>query len=139
MSSIRYPVKMINGIPVVRPPAQIDPTNVGTLDDTRLALARRGQATLVINMKKTQLCDSAGLPVLVHAQQWAVAEGGELRLVTRHTEVLRALAVAGVDQMVPIFSRLHKAFDGPPPLVSADSGTEPGSRGGSGPMHNEGT
>ena len=67
MSAIRYPVKMVGGMPVVRPPAKIDATNADALSATLLAVPGRGQATLVVNMKRTHFCDSAGLHVLVRA------------------------------------------------------------------------
>jgi anti-sigma B factor antagonist len=130
MSAIRYPIKMVGGVPVVRPPAEIDVTNADALSATILAVAERGQATLVVNMKRTHFCDSAGLHVLVRAQERAVAEGGELRLVIRHAGLLRTFAVADVDQMFPIFSRLREALDQPPPLIAAGIGTglPPGGR-----------
>ena len=101
MSAIRYPVKMVGGIPVVRPPAKIDVTNADALSATLLAVPGRGQATLVANMKRTHFCDSAGLHVLVRAQERALAEGGELRLVIRNAGLLRMFAVVGLDQMFP--------------------------------------
>jgi hypothetical protein len=61
----------------------------------------------------------------VRAQERALAEGGELRLVIRNAGLLRLFAVAGVDQMFPIFSRLRQALDWPPPLVAAGLGTGP--------------
>jgi anti-sigma B factor antagonist len=125
MSAIRYPVKMVGGMPVVRLPAKIDVTNAGALSAALLAVPGRGQATLVVNMKRTHSCDSAGLHVLVRAQERAVAEGGELRLVIRNAGLLRTFAVAGVDQMFPIFSRLRQALDPPSPLVAAGIGTGP--------------
>ena len=61
----------------------------------------------------------------MRAQERALAEGGELRLVIRNAGLLRMFAVAGLDQMFPIFSRLRQALDQPPPLVAASLGTGP--------------
>ena len=129
MSATCYPVKMVGGILVVRPPAKIDVTNADALSATLLAAPGRGQAMLVVNMKRTHSCDSAGLHVLVRAQERAAAEGGELRLVIRDVGLLRMFAAAGVDQMFPIFSRLPEALDQPLPLVAAGIGTGPPPRG----------
>ena len=116
---------MVGGMPVVRPPAKIDVTNADALSATLLAVPGRGQATLAVNMKRTHFCDSAALHVLVRAQERAPAEGGELRLAIRNAGLLRMFAVAGVDQMFPVFSRLRQAMDQPPPLVAAGLGTGP--------------
>jgi anti-anti-sigma regulatory factor len=62
VSGIRNPL-MINGVPVVTPPAGIDLTAAGQLRTVPLHSASHGQATIVVDMTRTLFCDSAGLSV----------------------------------------------------------------------------
>jgi len=112
MSEVRYPVKMLDGIPVVRPPAGIDAANSGALSENLHAGFGLGQATIVVNTTKAYFCDFADFSCW-YAPKRAAAEGGELRLVTRYTGLLRMFAADGVDHMFPAFSRLREALDRP--------------------------
>lgn len=78
-TGIRHPL-MINSVPVVTAPAEIDITTAEQLRTVLLHAANRGYATVVVDMTLTRFCDSAGLTVLVRAHKRAVADGGELRL-----------------------------------------------------------
>jgi anti-anti-sigma factor len=71
---------MINGVPIVTAPAEIDITTAEQLRTVPLHAANRGYATVVVDMTLTRFCDSAGQTVLVRAHKRAVADGGELRL-----------------------------------------------------------
>jgi anti-sigma B factor antagonist len=77
----RYPMEMVNGVPVVAAPAAIDASNADRLWAVLLEAACRGHGTVVLGMTGTQFCDSTGIGVLVRAHNWAQVEGGELRLV----------------------------------------------------------
>ena len=81
---IRHPV-MISGMPVATALAEIDATAAEQLRAALLHAADRGHATIVADLARTRICDSAGLTVLVRAHKRAVAEGGE-----PHVEQLRA-------------------------------------------------
>jgi hypothetical protein len=65
MTGVRYPIEMVNGVPVVAAPPEIDASNAGWLRAVLLEAAACGQATFVVDMTGTQFCDSAGLGVLV--------------------------------------------------------------------------
>ena len=109
MPGVRYPL-MINGVPVVTAPAEIDITIAGQL---RVVLhsAARMQPTIVVDMTLTRFCDSAGLNVLVRAHTQAQAEGGELRLVIRQGgPVSRIFALTGADRVIPVFGSLDEAL-----------------------------
>jgi anti-sigma B factor antagonist len=111
MTDLRYPIEMIRGVPVVAAPEEIDATNAGWLRSVLLQAADHGHGTFVVDMTGTQFCDSAGLGVLVRAHSWALAEGGELRLVIPASAmVLRIFAISGIDQVIANFADLDDAL-----------------------------
>jgi anti-sigma B factor antagonist len=111
MAGARYPIEMVNGVPVVAASAEIDASNADWLRAVLLEAARRGHGTFVVDMSHTRLCTSAGLGVLVRAHDRALAEGGELRLVIPASSlVLRMFAVSGLDRLIPNFPSLDEAL-----------------------------
>jgi anti-sigma B factor antagonist len=110
MPEVRLPVEVVRGVPVVTAPEEIDITNAAALRAALLEAAAHGRGAMVADMSGTQFCDSAGLHVLVRAHKGARAEGGELLLVVPATTVLRILAIAGIDRMIPNFSSLEDAL-----------------------------
>jgi anti-sigma B factor antagonist len=105
-----FPVQTVNGIPVVSTPEEIDIANAAGLRTALLESAEQGRGTLVVDMTRTQFCDTAGLHALVRAHKRARAEGGELRLVVTADAVLRILAVTGLDSVMPRFTSLEEAL-----------------------------
>jgi anti-sigma B factor antagonist len=119
MPEISFPVEMAGGVPVVTAPEEIDITNAGGLRAALLQAAAQGNRTLVVDMSRTQFCDSAGLNVLVRAHKRAQADGGELLLVISGAAVLRIFAVTGIDRLIPNFPSLGQALA--QPAAVADS------------------
>lgn len=118
MTDATYPDTVINGVPVLATPAEIDLT---TADRLRAALlhATGNGYPVVVDMTGTRFCDSAGLQALTAAHQRARAEGGELRLVLpAGGSVRRVFALTGADRFVPCFAHLEEALAKPP--CSAD-------------------
>src|SRR5438046_10537396 len=112
MTGVRYPIEMVNGVPAVPAPAEIDVTNADWLRSVLLEAACRGHGTFVVDMTGTQFCASAGVAVLVRAHNRALAEGGELRLVIpASASVLRVFAITGIDQVIPNFADLDEALE----------------------------
>jgi anti-sigma B factor antagonist len=102
-------------VPVVVAPEEIDVSNANWLRAALLEAAARGDATFVVDMTRTQFCDSAGLGVLVRAHNRAQAEGGELRLVIPASAfVLRVFALTGIDRVIPNFPALDEAVQPAP-------------------------
>ncbi len=64
----------------------------------------------MVDMTRTQFCDSSGLHTLLAAHKRAQAVGGELRLVISAAPVLRIFAITGVDRIVPSFPSLDQAL-----------------------------
>jgi anti-sigma B factor antagonist len=106
----QFPVEMVNGVPVVGAPEEIDITNAPELRSALVEAAAHGYGTFVADLTRTQFCDSSGLHTLLAAHQRAQAEGGELLLVIPGAAVLRVFAVTGVDRMISSFMSLEEAL-----------------------------
>jgi anti-sigma B factor antagonist len=116
MDDAGFPVEMIMGISVVGAPEEIDITNAPALGTALADAAASGNGTLVVNMSRTQFCDTAGIHALVAAHRRAAASGGRLLLVTEAIAVQRIFAITGLDQVIASFTSLEEA------LASATSG-----------------
>ena len=79
-SNGRFTYEVVNGVPVVAAPEQIEFSSASELRLALLAAATHGRRTLVVDMTQTRFCDSAGLHALVAAHTRAQAEDRELRL-----------------------------------------------------------
>ena len=110
MPEVSFPVEVVSGVPVVAAPEEIDITNAARLRAALLDAATHGNRTLVVDMSRTQFCDSAGLNVLVRAHKRAQAEGGDVLLVISAAAVLRVFAVTGIDHLIPNFPTLDEAL-----------------------------
>ena len=110
MPEASFPVEMVGGVPVVATPVEIDISNSAALRAALLEAAAHGNGTLVVDMSRTQFCDSAGLNVLVRAHKRAEAQGGEVLLVISRDAVLRIFAVTGIDRLIPNFASLEEAM-----------------------------
>jgi anti-anti-sigma factor len=73
MPDIRFLVEMVKGVPVVAAPEEIDITNAGELRRSLLESAAYGSGTLVVDLTRTQFCDTSGLHALVGARKRAQA------------------------------------------------------------------
>ena len=126
MSTTRYPIEVVNGVPVVAAPAEIDASNADWLRAVLLEAACRGHGTFVVDMTGTRFCASTGIGVLVGAHNRAQAEGGELRLVIpASAAVLRAFAITGIDRVIPNFPGLYEALV-PAPATAPRPPPDPG-------------
>jgi anti-sigma B factor antagonist len=97
-------------VAVVAMPAEIDVANASRLAAELDAAIKPGVTRLVIDMTRTRFCDSLGVKVIARARGRAVAEGVDLRLVTASPQVLRVLAVTGLDTAVRVCGRLQDAL-----------------------------
>ena len=110
MPEISFPVEVVEGVPVVTAPEEIDITNAAGLRAALLQSAALGPGTLVVDMTRTQFCDTAGLHALVAAHKRARAEGGRVLLVLRGATVLRIFSITGLDDVIPNFPTLEEAL-----------------------------
>lgn len=102
---------------VVPMPAEIDVANASRLAAELDTAIHPGVKALVVDMTLTTFCDSMGVKVIARIRGQAVAEGVDLRLVTASPQVLRILAVTGLDTKIRIYRRLEDALgaDSKPP------------------------
>ncbi len=114
-----FPVEIIQGVPVVAAPAEIDITSAETLRAALLTAAASGHGTLVVDMTRTRFCDPAGLHTLIAAHKRARAERGQLRLVIPRAPVLRVFALTGVDRVIPNFTTGAEALAPPPATANS--------------------
>jgi anti-anti-sigma factor len=115
MTPRKYPIEMVNGVPVVAAPEEIDASNADWLRTVLWEAAARGHGTWVVDMTGTRFCASAGLGVLVRAHHWALADGGELRLVIPGSaSVVRVFAITGIDRVISTFPSLYEAVETAP-------------------------
>ena len=125
MREISFPVQVVEGVPVVTAPEEIDLANAAGLRAALLEAARPelaqpelarpesaepGRALVVVDMSRTRFCDSAGLNALVAAARQARADGGEVRLVVVGEAVARIVALTGVDRVIPVYAGLEDAL-----------------------------
>ena len=97
-------------MPVVAAPEEIDITNAEALRAVLLKAAANGHDTLVVDMTRTQFCDSSGLHTLIAAHKRAEAEGREVLLVIPSPTVLRVFVLTGMDRMIPNVPSLPEAL-----------------------------
>lgn len=106
----KFPLEVVNGVPVVTAPEEIDITNAPELRAALMEAAAHGRRTLVADLTQTQFCDSSGLHTLLAAHKRAQAEGSELLLVMTSSPVLRVFSLTGIDRMIRNFTSLGEAL-----------------------------
>jgi anti-sigma B factor antagonist len=109
MPDVSFRVEMAGDVPVVVTPGDIDITNAAGLRTALVEAAGRGRK-VVVDMSRTQFCDTAGIHALVTAYKRAGVDGGEVRVVVTSATVLRIFAVTGLDQVLPRFTSLDQAL-----------------------------
>jgi anti-sigma B factor antagonist len=105
-----FPVQVVQGVPVVAAPEEIDITNAEALRSALLQAAAGGHGPLVADLTRTRFCDSSGIHALLTAHKRAGTGGRELLLVIPNAAVLRVFALIGVDRMIPNFTSLPEAL-----------------------------
>ena len=125
MPEARFVVEVVGGVPVVTTPEEIDITSAPGLRTALLDAAAPGRGPVVVDMSRTQFCDSAGLHVLIRAHKQARAEGDDVLVVISATAVLRVFAISGLDRIMPNFSTLEEALAQTSTMPSANGSSAP--------------
>lgn len=110
MPDTSFPVEMVTGVPVVVTPEEIDITTAGELQAALLEAARHDPGSFVVDLTRTQFCDTSGLHALVSARKRARAAGADMLLVTPGAGVLRIFAITGLDLVFSSFASLGEAL-----------------------------
>jgi anti-anti-sigma factor len=98
---------------VVTLPDEIDLNNHAAMAATLLG-ALDTPGVIIADMTGTTFCDSSGMRVLVAAWDRARASGSTLRIVIQpEGAVARALAILGIDTMLPVYASVHDARQRP--------------------------
>lgn len=105
-----FPVEMVQGVPVVAAPEEIDIANAEALRSALLTTAANGPGAFVVDLTRTRFCDSSALHTLLAAHKRAEAEGREVLLVIPDATVLRVFSLTSVDRMIPNFTTLAEAL-----------------------------
>ena len=113
MTDAGFTVDVIGGVPVVRAPEDVDIVNA---DGLRAALAHAAglqapHGALVVDMARTEFCDTAGLHALVAAHKRARTGGGQLLLVIGGAAVVRVFSITGLDRVIPHVTSLEQALE----------------------------
>src|SRR5215469_18341765 len=90
-------------------PAEIDVAGSRRLCG-ELGSALASATVVIVDMTATTYCHSSGVHILLLAQEQAAATGVDLRLVVPSAGVLRTLAWAGADWLLPIYPTLQEAL-----------------------------
>jgi anti-sigma B factor antagonist len=99
---------------VVAMPHEIDINNSAEIG-YRLNLALLGGVGMVIaDFTATTFTDSSGIRELALARRRAVDMNVELRAVIVSPTVLRTFALAGLDEVLPVYASMDTALAGPP-------------------------
>src|SRR2546430_777289 len=61
MTDLKYPIEMVNGVPVVAAPEEIDASNADWLHAVLREAADGGHERFVVDMTRTRFCASAGV------------------------------------------------------------------------------
>ena len=125
MPETGFAIEVVGGVPVVTTSEEIDITNAPGMRAALLDAAAHGRGPVVVDMSRTQFCDSAGLHVLIRAHKQARAAGDDVLVVICATAVLRVFAISGLDRIIPNFSTLEEALAQASAASAANSSSGP--------------
>jgi anti-sigma B factor antagonist len=111
VAEISYFRRMVDGVPVVAAPAEIDITTAEQLDAALLAAVSSGHMTVVVDLTRTRFCDCRALHTLLRAHERMAADGGRLRLAMPAAgAVPTVVSLTGLDHLIPCFGSLEEAL-----------------------------
>ena len=97
---------------IVRLPAEIDLANAEDVGEQLRSALTRGAAVVIADLTSTVFCDSAGARQLVLSHYDADFHDAQIRFVIPDRNMLRALTVTGIDQLLSIYPSLDAAVSG---------------------------
>jgi anti-sigma B factor antagonist len=97
---------------IVRLPAQIDLANAEDVGEQLRSAFTRGAAVAIADLTPIVFCDSSGARQLVLSHNCPDFHDAQMRFVIPDRNMLRALTVTGVDQLLSIYLSLDAAVSG---------------------------
>jgi anti-sigma B factor antagonist len=91
-------------------PGSVDIFSGRRVGDELGSVLASGVTTVIADMTATTFCDSSGARILVALCEQAAASSIEMRLVVPSAFVLRALALMGLDRLLPVYLTLGGAL-----------------------------
>jgi anti-anti-sigma factor len=110
---------------VVRLPAEIDAVNSADVAKLLSDLTSQSPEVITGDLSGTTFCDSAGVHAIARAYEQAAASGTELRLAVGDSPVARILQLAGLEQVIPVFTGVKQSL-GTVPAEPSPPGEQPG-------------
>src|SRR5213083_317892 len=110
MADRQHPAGAAARTAVVTVPGSVDFCSARRLGGELGCVLASGVTNVIADMTATTFCDSSGARILVAACEQAAANNIEMRLVVPSTFVLRALALLGLDRLLPVYLTLDGAL-----------------------------
>jgi anti-sigma B factor antagonist len=95
---------------IVRLPDEIDLANAEDVGEQLRSAFTRGTAVVIADLTSTVFCDSAGARQLVLSHNYADFHDAQMRFVVPGRNVLRILALTGIDQLLSVYPSLDAAL-----------------------------
>ena len=95
---------------IVAMPEEIDANNAAQVREWLNLALLRGVALVIADLSGTRFCDSSGVSELAQAHRRAVDMNVELRATAGAATVLRVFELAGLDQILPVYTSLDAAL-----------------------------
>ncbi|WP_223809216.1 STAS domain-containing protein [Nocardiopsis listeri] len=91
---------------VVTVGGEVDLYTAPQLRDELVGSLEEGTRRLLVDMSRTEFCDSTGISVLLAAMKRAREKGGDLEIVAPRPAVMKVLEVTGLHEVFAIHSDL---------------------------------
>jgi anti-anti-sigma factor len=100
----------LDGLVIVALGGELDIASAPAVRERLLSLLRPGVRRLVIDMSAIRYADASGVAVLGSTQRRAVLLGGTVRLAAPQLEVVRVLAVTGINRRLKVYPTVQAAL-----------------------------
>jgi len=101
-----------NGVVLLEVQGDVDAHTAPNLDKALKDLLAQNHSRLVLDASQLEYISSAGLRVVLFAQQEARQLGGEVRVFGLNAQVRRTFEIAGIDELLHISDTRQEAMQG---------------------------